>query len=155
MWEIPCAACAMLPTLQEGNESIQWGKISMPKLLPGIVGCIGAVVIASENSDPQAALVLKLRTESGQELRCRHSSLMRCTSWAFVALSICALHLAPPSGAQPLAGSGPSADVTPPLAQSNPLDKITPVTDALLVHVPEGDWLTWRRGYDATGYSPL
>ena len=25
----------------------------------------------------------------------------------------------------------------------------------MLVRVPDGDWLTWRRGYDATGYSPL
>jgi hypothetical protein len=40
----------------------------MPKILPGVVGCSGAVVIASENSDPRAALVLKLRTESGQEV---------------------------------------------------------------------------------------
>jgi hypothetical protein len=40
----------------------------MSKLLPGIVGCTGAVVVASENSDPQAALVLKLRTEAGQEV---------------------------------------------------------------------------------------
>jgi hypothetical protein len=40
----------------------------MPKLLPGIVGCTGAVVIASENSSPDAALVLKLRTEVGQEV---------------------------------------------------------------------------------------
>jgi hypothetical protein len=45
-----------------------WGKISMPKLLPGIIGCTGAVVIASENSSPEAALVLKLRTEAGQEV---------------------------------------------------------------------------------------
>ena len=40
----------------------------MPKLLSGIVGCAGAVVIASENSKPEAALVLKLRTEGGQEV---------------------------------------------------------------------------------------
>jgi hypothetical protein len=40
----------------------------MPKLLPGIVGCTGAVVIASENSNPEAALVLKLRTEAGEEV---------------------------------------------------------------------------------------
>ena len=40
----------------------------MPKLLPGIVGGTGAVVIASENSSPEATLVLKLRTESGQEV---------------------------------------------------------------------------------------
>ena len=40
----------------------------MPKLLPGIVACTGAVVVASENSSPEAALVLKLRTEAGQEV---------------------------------------------------------------------------------------
>jgi hypothetical protein len=40
----------------------------MPKLLPGIVGCTGAVVIASENSSPDAAFVLTLRTEVGQEV---------------------------------------------------------------------------------------
>jgi hypothetical protein len=33
------------------------GKIFMPKLLPGIVACTGAIVIASENSNPEAALV--------------------------------------------------------------------------------------------------
>jgi hypothetical protein len=40
----------------------------MPKLLPGIVACTGAVVVASENSNPEAALVLKLRTEGGVEV---------------------------------------------------------------------------------------
>ena len=40
----------------------------MPKLLPGIVGCTGAVVVASENSSPEAALVLKLRTTAGEEV---------------------------------------------------------------------------------------
>jgi hypothetical protein len=40
----------------------------MSKLLPAVVACNGAVVVASENSDPTAALVLKLRTEGGQEV---------------------------------------------------------------------------------------
>ena len=40
----------------------------MSKLLPGIVACNGAVVVASENSSPGAALVLKLRTKAGQEV---------------------------------------------------------------------------------------
>jgi alcohol dehydrogenase (cytochrome c) len=35
------------------------------------------------------------------------------------------------------------------------LDRITPVTDALLAKPPAGEWLTWRRTYDAQGYSPL
>ena len=90
-------------------------------------------------------------------------SLPRCTcgpSWQsrsafqiFAAL-ICALPLA--SHAQPLAGSAPAAGAPPPaVARANPLDKITPVTDAMLAHVPDGDWLTWRRGNDSTGFSPL
>ena len=35
------------------------------------------------------------------------------------------------------------------------LEKITPVTDEMLQHPPDGDWLTWRRTYDGLGYSPL
>lgn len=40
-------------------------------------------------------------------------------------------------------------------AASNPLERITPVTEATLSHPPAGDWLTWRRTYDALGFSPL
>jgi hypothetical protein len=36
--------------------------------LPGIVACTGAVVVASENSDPEALLTLKLRTEAGDQV---------------------------------------------------------------------------------------
>jgi alcohol dehydrogenase (cytochrome c) len=32
---------------------------------------------------------------------------------------------------------------------------ISPVTDAMLLSPPPGDWLQWRRTYDAHGYSPL
>ncbi len=59
-----------IPTLieRERNENEQVGKISVSKLLPGIIGCTGAVVVASENASPEAALVLKLRTETGEEV---------------------------------------------------------------------------------------
>src|SRR5262245_31343636 len=43
----------------------------------------------------------------------------------------------------------------PPPPRPNPLDRITPVTDAMLVRPPEGEWLSWRRTYDAYGFSPL
>jgi alcohol dehydrogenase (cytochrome c) len=43
----------------------------------------------------------------------------------------------------------------PPPKKANPLDRITPVTDALLQNPPAGDWLTWRRGFDYQGFSPL
>ncbi|MDH5520726.1 MAG: PQQ-binding-like beta-propeller repeat protein [Acidimicrobiia bacterium] len=46
--------------------------------------------------------------------------------------------------------------VTSPLAaQDNPIDRVTPVTDATLLNPPDGDWLMWRRTYNGWGYSPL
>ncbi len=55
------------------------------------------------------------------------------------------------------AGGGLSTGVAipPPPTKPNPLDRITPVTDAMLTSPPEGSWLTWRRGFDAQGFSPL
>ena len=54
-------------------------------------------------------------------------------------------------------GGGVPAGVKLPPApkKANPLDKITPVTDAMLQNPPTGEWLTWRRGYDYQGFSPL
>ncbi|HUF71753.1 MAG TPA: PQQ-binding-like beta-propeller repeat protein [Gammaproteobacteria bacterium] len=37
----------------------------------------------------------------------------------------------------------------------SPLDDFRPVTDAAIIDPPAGDWLTWRRSYDAHGFSPL
>src|SRR5579864_2675165 len=84
---------------------------------------------------------------------CERSWLSHCALLIFAAL-IGTLPLA--AHAQPLAGGAPAAGTAPPpTARANPLDKITPVTDAMLARVPAGDWLTWRRGHDATGFSPL
>ena len=35
------------------------------------------------------------------------------------------------------------------------LEQMRPVTDAMLLSPPDGDWLHWRRTYDSSGYSPL
>src|SRR5918912_166484 len=45
-----------------------------------------------------------------------------------------------------LAQQPPTVDVT---------RNLTPVTDAMLLNPPPGDWLMWRRTYDGWGYSPL
>jgi alcohol dehydrogenase (cytochrome c) len=62
---------------------------------------------------------------------------------------------APPGGRG--GGGGLSAGVKLPPApkKANPLDKITAVTDAMLQNPPTGEWLTWRRGFDDQGFSPL
>src|SRR5437667_6283304 len=54
-------------------------------------------------------------------------------------------------------GGGLGPDVTLPRwpAAPNPLETITPVTDAMLNNPPAGEWLTWRRTYDDMGFSPL
>jgi alcohol dehydrogenase (cytochrome c) len=52
-------------------------------------------------------------------------------------------------------GLPPGVKLPPAPRKVNPLDKITPVTDALLQNPPVGDWLTWRRGFDYQGFSPL
>jgi alcohol dehydrogenase (cytochrome c) len=36
-----------------------------------------------------------------------------------------------------------------------PLERMTPVTDAMLRNPPAGDWLHWRRTYDGWAHSPL
>ena len=52
-------------------------------------------------------------------------------------------------------GLAPQVIVPPPPPRINPLDTIRPVTEAMLNKVPDGEWLTWRRTYDAFGFSPL
>jgi len=59
------------------------------------------------------------------------------------------------ANASPGGGLSPFASLIPAPPKSNPLDKLTPVTDALLQNPPAGDWLTWRRTYDDQGFSPL
>src|SRR5215469_12360227 len=65
---------------------------------------------------------------------------------------------APPGGRGGRGGGGglpPGVKLPPAPQKANPLDKIAPVTDALLQNPPTGDWLTWRRSFDYQGFSPL
>jgi alcohol dehydrogenase (cytochrome c) len=55
----------------------------------------------------------------------------------------------------PGGGLAPEVIVPPAPPRLNPLERIRPVTDAMLTRVSDGEWLAWRRTYDASGYSPL
>ena len=56
----------------------------------------------------------------------------------------------------PSGGLSAAAVIPPnPDPRPNPLDRIRPVTDAMLADPDAGQWLTWRRAFDAQGYSPL
>lgn len=52
-------------------------------------------------------------------------------------------------------GISPYAQLPPYPPRPNPLDKFTPVTDAMLANPFPGDWLIWRRTQDDQGFSPL
>lgn len=62
---------------------------------------------------------------------------------------------APPGGRGGGGGLAAGVKLPPAPKKANPLDIITPVTDALLQNPPQGDWLTWRRSFDDQGFSPL
>jgi len=58
-------------------------------------------------------------------------------------------------GPGPGGGLTPGVKLPPAPVRANPLEKITPVSDAMLQNPVAGDWLTWRRGFDYQGFSPL
>src|SRR6266853_3213562 len=60
-----------------------------------------------------------------------------------------------PVGGFSVTSYSPYAPTLPTVKRPNPLDSFTPVSDAELVEPSAQDWLTWRRAYDAQGFSPL
>jgi alcohol dehydrogenase (cytochrome c) len=64
-----------------------------------------------------------------------------------------------PGTAERRGGAGGGLTPGIPLPNSPPpntlLDKLTPVTAAMLAKPAASEWLTWRRTYDSQGYSPL
>jgi alcohol dehydrogenase (cytochrome c) len=60
-----------------------------------------------------------------------------------------------PVGGFSVTSFSPYAPALPAVPRANPLDAFTPVSDAQLVEPAAQDWLTWRRAYDAQGFSPL
>ncbi len=55
----------------------------------------------------------------------------------------------------PSGGLAPGVSLPASPSRANPLDKISPVSDAQLAAPPAEDWLMWRRTYDDLGFSPL
>ena len=60
-----------------------------------------------------------------------------------------------PQGGFSFMAFSPYAATAPKVTRPSPLDKYTPVTDAMLAAPAQSEWLTWRRTWDAHGFSPL
>jgi alcohol dehydrogenase (cytochrome c) len=67
-------------------------------------------------------------------------------------------HAAPPPADEGVVESLANRDATYKAGmarRATELEKITPVTDEMLQHPPDGDWLIWRRTFSGLGYSRL
>ncbi len=60
-----------------------------------------------------------------------------------------------PQGGFSFMAFSPYTPPAPKVTRVSPLDKFTPVTDAMLAAPAQSEWLTWRRTWDAHGFSPL
>jgi len=110
-------------------------KSTMPPAAPGSLG-----------DDTYAELVAMLLEENGLP-----------ASDVALPAEVERLHAILVPWAPPVAGAEIRGGVTLPLppAKPNPLDSLSPVTDAMLARPNPGDWLTWRRTWDSQGFSPL
>jgi len=60
-----------------------------------------------------------------------------------------------PQGGFAIMAFSPYTPAAPKVTRPNPLDRYTPVTDAMLAAPASSEWLGWRRTWDAHGFSPL
>jgi len=60
-----------------------------------------------------------------------------------------------PQGGFSIMAFSPYTPPAPTVTRANPLDRYTPVTDQMLESPAPSEWLTWRRTWDAHGFSPL
>ena len=60
-----------------------------------------------------------------------------------------------PQGGFSFMAFSPYTPPAPKVTRPNPLDRYTPVTDEMLAAPASSEWLTWRRTWDAHGFSPL
>jgi alcohol dehydrogenase (cytochrome c) len=64
-------------------------------------------------------------------------------------------HLPQPASDQPMAGTRSKPSSRHGLTVAGTVENYVPVTQAMLIHPPDGDWLMYRRNYQGWSYSPL
>ncbi|HTC53029.1 MAG TPA: PQQ-binding-like beta-propeller repeat protein [Steroidobacteraceae bacterium] len=120
----------------------------------------GATFAAQWRDQPRAAFTEKLRTTMPPG----KLGSIPADTYADIEAYITAVNAASGANSERQAGGmmGPMqrrADDPQYLAalktRKNVLDSMSTITDATLQHPAPGDWVMWRRTYDALGYSPL
>ena len=154
VYDVSCASChgpnlsdgAYGPPLNGDGFLQRWGGKPMDALFLAVTGMpVGAP--RSLNDETYADLLAYILQHNGVHAA---AEPLPADPQQLSAL------LLPSIGPNPTGGISSGAKLPPPPnPRPNPLDRVTPVTDAMLADAPSGDWLTWRRTNDSLGYSPL
>jgi alcohol dehydrogenase (cytochrome c) len=129
--------------------SLNWGGKSAGALFTFIHTRMPPAAIGSLTPEATAGLVAYLLQVNGAKAG--------DTAFATDAALLAALRIPrnPAAKASPMMPLSPLSPPVPKVFAPNPLDDITPVTDAMLRNPAEGEWLLWRRTYSDQGFSPL
>ena len=154
-YETACASChgdtldggELGPPLRGRLFLQQWGGKSVAGLFAEIVATKPSTAPGTLGDSVYADLMAYILQENG----------VRPSAGALPTDLQALNSLLVPSFGRTASGGLPGGVTLPPRPEPvpNPLDDITPVTDAMLSDPPPEDWLTWRRTQDAFGYSPL
>jgi len=133
-----------------GNAfSLNWGGKPAGALFTFIHTRMPPAAIGSLSPDATAGLVAYLLQMNGAKAA---DAPLAADATVLAALRIQRNPVAPPPPMMPLS---PLSPPVPKVFLPNPLDRFTPVSEAMLRSPAPGDWLLWRRTYSDLGFSPL
>jgi len=153
IYDRSCASChganlddgEFAPPLKGVDFRLRWGG----KPLDGLMTALTRMPPAAPNSlgdDASVQVLTYLARENGAVAGTRalasEPAVLRATAL-------------PAAAGGPGGGLTTAVPIPPSPPRLNPLDTLTPVTDAMLSAPADGEWLTWRRSFDAQGFSPL
>jgi alcohol dehydrogenase (cytochrome c) len=152
-----CASChgALLsdgrfgPPLRGGDFAGHWAGRSLGELFDFLKASMPPGRVGSLGDDAYAQLIAYLLAQNGAVAG---ASALPAESAALRTLPFPGVSSIPVGPGGPLA---PGATLPPWPAAANPLDSFTPVTESMLQNPAPGEWLTWRRDYSDSGFSPL
>lgn len=158
-----CAAChgdaaqggQFGPTLKGRVFQNKWGGAPLAELYSYMRRSMPPAAVGTLGESTYAALLARILADNGvaagQAPLVTEPALLARMSVPGQAVSSQA-QLRPTSGLMSLT---PGVRVPPWPQRANPLDRITPVTQAMISNPAPGEWLSWRRGHQGRGFSPL
>jgi alcohol dehydrogenase (cytochrome c) len=142
------------PALKGNAFQSRWGGAPLAELFAYLRRSMPPAAVGQLDSATYAAVLARLMADNGAA---PGPVALVADGNALSGMSVPGKAL---SGQEQLRAGG-FMNVTPGVAlpawprRPNPLDRLTPVTEAMLSDPAPGEWLSWRRGHLGRGFSPL